>query len=488
MSPSIEPFDEQKYKALMDGIEGSEKMLSSVHSTATLRFDSEYYKKEYLFIESFIKENASRFIGLSQMELTADASAFYPALEPYYNTGTIPFIRVADVKESVEYDNCIRIPTMGSNFCTLKLCTDGDVVLTKGGRVGTAGLITQQSYITRDLIYIDSSRLRRVDYIFLYLYYCSSFAHKQMVRSSSMTAQPHLTITLIKDIPILKASNAFKEMVSTCYDDSKRMLDGAKRAYKQATALLDRTLRIKTKSNKTSFVKSFSKTYAITGRMDAEYFQPKYDELYDTLAAFKNKPLGGENGVVSIKKSIEPGSEAYQEEGVPFVRVSDISKYGISEPEIHLPFSIIKDIDSLFPKKDTILFSKDGSVGIAYKVEKDSQLVTSGALLHLTVRHTEEVLPDYLTLVLNSPIVQLQAERDSSGAIIQHWKPSEIEQVTIPILDMSMQKEIATKVQESFSMRRKSKELLGFAKQAVEMAIEQGEERAMQWLNGKMTV
>ena len=115
------------------------------------------------------------------------------------------------------------------------------------------------------------------------------------------------------------------------------------------------------------------------------------------------------------------------------------------------------------------------------------RIITSGALLHLTVRDTDTVLPDYLTLVLNSPIVQLQAERDANGAIIQHWKPSEIEKVVIPVLDMSIQREISDKVQESFALRHKSKELLEYAKQAVEMAIEQGEETALDWLKDKVS-
>ena len=106
--------------------------------------------------------------------------------------------------------------------------------------------------------------------------------------------------------------------------------------------------------------------------------------------------------------------------------------------------------------------------------------------MHLKVRNKAEVLPDYLTLVLNSPIVQLQAERDSNGAIIQHWKPSEIENVIIPILDMDVQEEIAAKVQESFALRKQSKQLLEYAKQAVEMAIEQSEDVALGWLKDKI--
>lgn len=222
-----------------------------------------------------------------------------------------------------------------------------------------------------------------------------------------------------------------------------------------------------------------------TGRLDAEYYQPKYDRLFSTLSKYTCKPLGGENGLVLFKKSIEPGSGYYQSDGVPFIRVSDISKFEIEDPEIHLPLDIVDNIEDLYPEKDTILFSKDGSVGIAYKIEDRMEIITSGALLHLTIKNQDEILPDYLTLVLNSPIVQLQAERDTNGAIIQHWKPSEIEKVVIPVLDMDKQIEISDKVKESFALRKKSKQLLEDAKRAVEIAIEQDEESAIEWLKDR---
>ena len=91
-----------------------------------------------------------------------------------------------------------------------------------------------------------------------------------------------------------------------------------------------------------------------------------------------------------------------------------------------------------------------------------------------------------MTLVLNSPVVQMQAERDSNGAIIPHWKPSEIENVIVPVLDIDKQKELSEMVQKSFTLRRQSKQLLEYAKQTVEMAIEQGEDTALAWLKDKV--
>lgn len=84
------------------------------------------------------------------------------------------------------------------------------------------------------------------------------------------------------------------------------------------------------------------------------------------------------------------------------------------------------------------------------------------------------ILPEYLTLVLNSMAVQSQAEKDAGGSIIQHWKPSEIQNVLIPILSKDIQLQIAEKIKQSYQLREASKTLLTQAKQAVEQAIEFG--------------
>lgn len=213
-------------------------------------------------------------------------------------------------------------------------------------------------------------------------------------------------------------------------------------------------------------IKNYSVCKA-SGRLDAEYYQPKYDALFAQLSKYECDTI---KDIAYIKKSVEPGSEAYQNEGIPFVRVSDVTKFGISDPNIFLSPNDF-DLKELQPKKNTILLSKDGSVGIAYKVEKDMDCITSGALLHLSV-FNEDYTPDYLTLVLNSIVVQMQAERDSNGAIIQHWKPSEIEQVTIPKLPKPIQETISAKIQESFALKAESKRLLDEAKRMVEREIE----------------
>ena len=55
------------------------------------------------------------------------------------------------------------------------------------------------------------------------------------------------------------------------------------------------------------------------------------------------------------------------------------------------------------------------------------------------------------------------------------------------ILKLSIEKQnlISSKIQESFSLREKSKRLIEMAKQAVEMAIETDERIALDWIESQ---
>ena len=302
-----------------------------------------------------------------------------------------------------------------------------------------------------------------------------------MNRFKTITGQPNINMSLIQYlfIPVLSAD--FQKLISGIVQKSHEIMRSATATYLEAHTFLLHELRFDSSSLSSDGIaqKRMSESFAISGRLDAEYYQPKYDDLFSLLDRLPTKRL---SAIVDMRKSIEPGSEYYGDEGIPFIRVSDISKTGIDTPSIKIPVTIVPSIEKLYPKKDTILFSKDGSVGIAYKMEEDIAAVTSGALLHLRVKNTAEVLPDYLALVLNSEIVQLQAERDTSGAIIQHWKPGDIENVIVPVLPYDVQSEIAQKVQESFSLRRQAEKLIETAVRAVEIAIEQDEAAAITYM------
>lgn len=475
----------------MDGLECSEVTYTYVREVCdVMRLDSMFYSKQFLECERLIQ---SKTIFPLKNICTSVRSFGAYSLNNYveYQNSGIPFIRGVNMKNGIiDFENMLYISEGVNKILYKSEVFPNTVLLSMSGTIGDVGLaLPEWKYPINSNQDIAKIRVNpeAISAYYLYAFLRSRFGQEYFIREARGSVQQHVFLSQIENFKIPVISRALSSEIENIVKDGFLHYEKSKLSYSLAQQFLLTTLHFKAETlyTENTAVKSFSESFMTAGRLDAEFYQPKYDQLFEILTAFTTSPLGGPYGIADFRKSIEPGSESYGEEGIPFVRVSDITKFGVSAPEIKLPVDIVEHPEALFPQKDSILFSKDGSVGIAYKLEEDAQFITSSALLQLTIRDTEKVLPDYLTLVLNSPVVQLQAERAASGAVIQHWKPSEIQQVIIPVLDMAEQKKLSQMVQESFSLRRRSEQLLDYAKRAVELAIEQGEDFAMSCLKEK---
>ena len=204
-------------------------------------------------------------------------------------------------------------------------------------------------------------------------------------------------------------------------------------------------------------------------RMDAEYFQPKYEKLISEIKKQKAERL---DNLVIIKKGFEPGSDAYQEQGRLFIRVSSLSRNDIeNQDQKYLSEALYQELKKNFePKVGEILLTKDATPGIAYYIKEPVVGIVSGGILRLKLK--EKIDPEYLTLCINSIIGKMQVERDAGGSIIIHWRPEQIKNLEVPILPKAIQQKIAGLVQRSHEARQKSKELLEQAKHKVEELIE----------------
>lgn len=476
---------------MIDGLEISEiNYRDLIIDNEKYRIDSEFYLKKYLKSYSLIKSRKNLQISDLYSTFTDfHANGSYEEIAQHYKLldekNYAYMVRTTDLEKENYVDSVKYVTKETYNFLAKSKVYGGEVLINKIGSPGRTYLMPKLDIPVSLGMNLFLLRIKDNDSIneeMIYLFLNSSIGKNIIERKINGTVPLTIDKEAVKSLYIPLFSKMFLMNMKSLLAKRSTCLKIAKEKYLEAENILNDIFSIKQSFENFVSIKTLSVSFNISGRLDAEYYQPKYDKLFDTLKKHNTRYLGGENGLVSIKKSIEPGSEAYQEEGVPFVRVSDVDKFEISNPDIKLSKDIVPNIANLFPKKDTILLSKDGSVGIAHKIQEDLDVVTSGALLHLTVKNINEVLPDYLTLVLNSPIVQLQAERDCNGAIIQHWKPADIEKVVIPILDMEKQEEITEKIQESFILRKKSKELLEIAVKAVELAIETDEATAIAWL------
>jgi restriction endonuclease S subunit len=467
-----------RYRALLDELEAVEINLSELNKE--FRVDSEFFKKEILLYENrlknykYLKELGTFLIGPFGSTVVK---------ENYVDESNNYYIRGLDIGDFFLKTPEARIDNKLFNNLTRFHVKFEDIFITVVGTLGKSSIITDENI---QAVFSCKSTIFRsnINPYFMTTFFNTNIGYKLLLRGKRGAIQEGLNLPDLQEIKVPIVSEFFQVKIEHLVKLAHSQDENSKSLYQEAEEILLKELDLlnfEPTQNNIS-VKSFSESFLETGRLDSEYYQPKYDEIVERIQNVNYEPLGL---IVDMKKSIEPGSKLYQSSGIEFIRVSNLTKYGLTKSDIYLPndFFTDKALEILQPKKDTILLSKDGTVGIAYTVKNETEVITSGAILHLNVTD-KKVLPEYLSLVLNSIVVQMQSQRDAGGSIIQHWKPSEIQQVLIPILDLSLQQEINSKIKHSFQLKSHSKELLELAKQAVEIAIEEGEEVAMKHLEG----
>jgi type I restriction enzyme, S subunit len=459
---------------LLDGLEAVEMKLSSVRiDNMSFRFDAEYFRKEWV-------ENITKLSSIPHVELKTAIKQITGGATPlganYFTSGVI-FLRVQNIMcNYFDLQDVVYINNTQNQEIKRSIVVTGDVLLTITGSYGKSAVIESDlagANINQHSVKITLNNT--LNPYFLSTFFNSKYGKLQSDKTIIGMTRPALDYTIIKNFLIPIFPLQFQQSIETLVKLSHEKLSYSQQLYKEAELILNTELGLidfNPENHNISIVK-LSDSLQKTGRLDAEYYQPKYNSMIDYIKTKTYITLGT---IVNIKKSIEPGSDIYCEAGIEFIRVSNITKFGITKTDIHLPLNFLPEteLNQLKPKKDTILLSKDGTIGIAYTVKHETKCITSGALLHLAIKdqYINDILPEYLTLVLNSTLVQLQAEQDSGGSIIKHWKPSEIATVLIPLLPITIQTTISDKIKHSFQLRQESTALLEQAKHAVEMMIE----------------
>ncbi len=458
----------------------------TVKENSDFRIDAEYFKPEFLNSLELVKSH--KYSILTDIS-NVNGGKRLPLGENFSNEG-IPYIRAEDVKNGfVQYENSPKISLKLFNLLKRYQTKMSDVLLTiVGNSIGDVGIVKfdlEKCNLTENCAKIVNLEKVMPDFLFIFL--LSRHGQIQINREKVGTAQPKLALDRIRKFKIPILGDKFQGVFSNIVDKANKCINQSKFLYSQAERLLLFELGLTDWKEKQelSFVKNFSDTEQVD-RIDAEYFQPKYEEIVNKIKSYKNgfDELGN---LVKLKKSVEPGSEAYQEEGIPFVRVSNLSKFEIStNNQQFITNGLYDQLKRYQSKKGEILLSKDATPGIAYFLDKDPQnMIVSGGILRLEIKD-KKILPEYLTLVLNSLIVQNQIVRDAGGSIINHWRPDQISATLIPVLDDKKQEDIKKLFDESFDNREKSKSLLEIAKRGVEMAIEKDEKEAEKWIDEKV--
>lgn len=360
----------------------------------------------------------------------------------------------------------------------------GDIVFSKIGTVGRLSIITKEigkvAISENNIGLAFSSKTDEIDKAYIAFFLLSDFGQKQIFRMASGNVQLKLNVSDIENVLMPEASEGLKNKLRDALDTLHTKLLLSKEKYDEAEQVLLKEINLEgyKGTEEAISVRNF-RDCLVGNRFDAEYWQPKYDEIEKKVSKVPQEKLGD---IVSVKKGVEVGSEAYAEEGKDFIRVSDFTIYGIEDVEKKISEELYEGLKENYkPKKGEVLFTKDGTIGISFALNEDVDAIVSGAFLRLKPK--VKINNNYLALVLNSFYCKAQIERMSGGAVIAHLKPESAMQVKIPMLSDAKQEELAEKVLEALRLRLEAKALLEKAKRAVEIFVEKDEKEALAFIS-----
>lgn len=453
------------------------------------RIDAEYWHPEALMCERLIKgQPLSKYIrdGYRVVYENTQIINRQEGMEK-----NLPFfVQSCDLEDFyINMDNVNCVSEADWLRYTKGRIIPGELLIEVKGNVKKVGIVTddipEKTLISGTLYKIT---IKEANKYYILNFLSSKYGQRMKDRMICNIATPFINKENLYNLPIPLASNRFQKLFEDYYKCSFKLIKRSKGLYKTSQHdfygnLGFQDLNVKSRP---SYIKNFSDTQN-ANRIDAEYFQPKYDEIINKIKSYSN---GWDilDDIVLIKKGIEIGADAYTGDGIPFIRVSNLNKFGITDnSQQYLSEKLYEDLKSKYqPKKDDILLSKDGTPGIAYFLSENPQkMIISGGILRLVIKN-KEYLPEYVTLVLNSIFVQEQIEQKSSGALIKHWLIDEIKNTVIPKLEIEKQQEIVDRIKDATLAKKQSKQLIEIAKKGVEKAIEENEDVAMQWMNTQL--
>jgi len=439
------------------------------------RFDAEYFKPEYLEYE--YKINELNYFQLGDRFITSLITDGDHGNPEYVEEG-VDYIKVEQLSDiDLDLSEVHKVSTKcvqqqsSSNFVD-----KFDILLSMKGTLGKTTIVLNDYYaiLNRDIAKIQIKQ-ENINPFYVLMYLRSKYGYSFIEKFSSGAVQKGLYLNKIMKIkiPLLKKTlqQKIEKAVMLAYKDNTV----SKELYQEAEQLLLSELKlIDCESGHKLTFETTSKKVFQSSRFDAEYFQPKYEEIVEHIENYYN-------GFNSVKNIIEFNNTNYKPDEnkvYRYIALADISSQGYIESYEEKSG---KELPSRARRKvktnDVIISSIEGSLSSCAIVEEEHNdyLCSTG----FYVMRSEVLTPEVLLVLFKTDIIQSLLKRGSNGTILAAITKAEIEQLTLPLIDEKVQAKISEKIKKSALLRKESKHLLELAKRSVEVAIEEGEEKAL---------
>jgi restriction endonuclease S subunit len=329
-------------------------------------------------------------------------------------------------------------------------------------------------------------RLKKQDYIslpeFLFVTLSSKYCRDHIERWAKGIRQRNVgnPAVLSMAIPVL---SQMQETLTKLVTKSFNLLEKSKDYYRASEQLLlsDLGLLDWKPKHELAFVKNFSDTQNAE-RTDAEYFQPKYEEIVNAVKKYK----GGFDELGNFVKIKDRNFTPDEKVQYKYIELANISSNGeITGYTENFGNELPSRARRKVQKEDVIVSSIEGSLeSIALITEDWKNALCSTGFFAI---QSEKINSETLLVLLKMKVGQLQLKKGCKGTILTAIGKDELSKIILPKVGLKIQEEIKEKIAEMYSAKKLSKILLDIAKQGVEMAIEKDEKIAENWIKDKLS-
>jgi restriction endonuclease S subunit len=471
----------------MDGLEAVEIQFSELE--IPIRIDAEVYQKIYIEINEALDKLKNTSLG---KEVKTIKKGIFDIKAECYAYFGIPFVRISNLKNmQIDDNDIIYIP---ENEHSKNIDTElkrNDVILSKTAYPAASLVTLPICNTSQDTVAIKLKSKSQILTHYLVTFLNSIYGYYQMQRWFTGNIQMHLNLTDCKEILIPILTSDFQEIQKNLFEAALSLLEKSRNLYKQAEDLLLSELGLQDwqPTEETITVKSFAESFLSSGRLDAEYYKPKYDELYDCLKISCSKKRWDLKRLKDLSSLFKYGTSEpfeYLDQGVPFLRIADLRKYRFSEKELKYISQEAAKKQQANVKTGDVLISRSGTLGLAVVIPGYLNNAVYGSYFILTRPDKKSILPAYFAFYINSLVGKLQTEQANTGGIQTNLTIPVLESLLIACPPLAIQQKFVNKVNQSYEAEDKSKQLLSIAKTGVEGAIETDEETATDWINQQL--
>jgi len=470
----------------LEGLEATEKKLSDLERT--LRIDSEYFLREFISVAQKIEKSQS--IKLTEICRLSDGNHF--SISENFQDEGIPYFRGKDVTGNFFIEHCnstfIDENTFWQKHMIRSHLKKGDILLSIIGTIGNLALVSSSNKATCSC---KLAILRpKKNEAFIATFLSSKYGAGQIQRNVRGAVQMGFLLEDMDQISVPVFSPRLMDRIDTIVASSLDRAEEAKIKYAEAESQLLEAIGLKNwkPEEPLSYEVRAARVFS-SGRIDAEYFRPGVENVLEQIKKLGAIKLGDES---TITTGYPWKSEFFGEPGsseCPVVRIRDC-KPGL------LDINTLTCLDKNYALSEGAPLAKIGDIllgmdGIKwfYAGQVSAPCYVNQRVCHITINKSEEFPPEYVALVINSAIGQAQLLREMTIAqTVGHITNENARNLLIPSVTKKVRQEIRDAVIRSFDTESESKLLLEKAKRAVEIAIEEGEDAAGRYLDGKAYV